>query len=147
MLGTMSDGGARFPIRFTGANKAMVVLGMTPRTCYVDVTTDVLDVRFGWAFRCRARRSSITSIVDDTAPVWGWGAHGWRHVWLINGSSDNLLRIDLEPMARGRLLLLFPLRIRALRVGVVEPEALRAALGFGDGRPRDGDVDGTSDRP
>jgi hypothetical protein len=135
----MTDGSARFPIRFIGANKTMAVLGMTPRTCYVDVATDVLDVQFGWAFRCRTPRTSITSVTNDAAPVWGWGAHGWRHVWLLNGSSDNLLRIDLEPMARGRLLLLFPLRIRALRVSVEEPAALRAALGFGDERSADSD--------
>lgn len=125
MTSSTSDA-TRFAFRFTGANKAMVLLGLTPRTCYLELRGDDVVVQFGWAFRCRFPRTSITSITDDTEPVRAWGAHGWRRVWLVNGTSKALLRIDLEPLARGRVLL-FPLRIRALRLGIDDAAAFRTA--------------------
>ena len=117
----------RFPFRFTGANKAMAVLGLWPRTCYIDVTADDIVVRFGWAVHCRIPRASITSVVDDGESVYAWGAHGWRHVWLLNGTSKDLLRIVVDPMAPGRALV-GPLRIGALRCGIDDKEGFRAAL-------------------
>jgi hypothetical protein len=123
----MTSPNSRFPFRFTGVNKAMAVLGLNPRSCYAEVTDDELVVRFGWAFRCRVPRSSITAVGDDHAPVRGWGAHGWRHVWLVNGTSSGLVRIEIEPMARGWVTG-FPLRVRALRIGVEHPDDLRALL-------------------
>lgn len=100
---------------------------MSSRTCYAVVTADDLIVRFGWAFRCRVPRTSITAVAADSERVRAWGAHGWQHVWLVNRTSRDLTRIDIVPMARGRVLV-FPMRIRALRLGIDNPDGLRAAL-------------------
>jgi hypothetical protein len=105
----------------------MAVLGLLPRWCYVDVTPTTVVARMGWTFRASIERAAITSVRDDTGRVLGWGTHGWRGVWLINGSSSGIVRIDIEPPARARVLG-FPVRLRALRVALEDPAGFRAAL-------------------
>ena len=39
-----------FPVRFTGANRAMHLLGLHRGNAYVDVGVDTMRVRMGWAF-------------------------------------------------------------------------------------------------
>ena len=118
----------RFPVRFTGANKAMVVLGATPKTAYVDVTASELSVRFAFWFRAAVPRSSIRAVaLDGHQRVWGWGAHGWRGEWLINGSSSGVVRVELDPPGRARLMGL-SVQLRVFRVAVVDPAGLLEAL-------------------
>lgn len=89
--GVVDDSGddlrARFPIRFTGANRAMAVIGLLPGSCSVEVTDEAVAVRMGWAFRASIPRSSIRAVRDDHDRVGGWGAHGWRGTWLVNGPT------------------------------------------------------------
>jgi hypothetical protein len=118
----------RFPVRFTGVNRALAVLGMTSRNSFVDVTGDSVEVRMGWAFRVRFERSAITSAVLDHDRVLGWGVHGWRGKWLVNGSSSGLVRIELDPEARAKVLGV-TVRLAVLRVSVVNPDGLVEALG------------------
>jgi hypothetical protein len=120
-------GVARFPIRFTGANRAMCVLGLTTRSSYVEVTSTQLMVRMGWAFRATGALASVRSVGDDHGRVWGWGAHGWRGVWLVNGSSTGIVRVALDPAGRAATLG-FPVRLRVLRVAVEDPAGLQHAL-------------------
>ena len=64
----------RFPVRFTGANKAMVVLGATPKTAYVDVTASELSVRFAFWFRAgRAALVDPAVALDGHQRVPGYG--------------------------------------------------------------------------
>jgi len=118
---------ARFPIRFTGANRAMVVLGITPRGSYVDVDESTITVRMTWAFRARVPRRSVQQVDDDHDKVWGWGAHGWSGRWLVNGSSSRIVRIDLDPEGRARVCGV-PVKLRTLRVSVEDPVGLIEAL-------------------
>jgi hypothetical protein len=113
----------RFPILFTGLNKAMTALGLTAGNSYVEVGSDVLIVRMGWAFRAEAPRASVRSVAEDEGGVWGWGAHGWRGVWMVNGSSRNLVRVDFDPPGSARTLG-WPIVLRALRVSVEDPAGL-----------------------
>jgi hypothetical protein len=117
----------RFPILFTGANKAMAVLGILPRWGHLDVDDDEVRVRMSWAFHAVIPRASIQSATPYSGPVYGWGAHGWRGAWLVNGSSKNLVDLEIAPPARARTLV-FPLRLRKLRVSVVDPDGLIDAL-------------------
>lgn len=126
MTGTTA-GGHRYPIRFTGLNRAMAVLGLTPRSSYVEVTTSMLEVRMGWGFHASVPLASVRSADHDHDRVWGWGAHGWRGVWLVNGSSSGIVRIEIDPPARARTAGL-PVKLRTLRVSVESPDALIAAL-------------------
>lgn len=120
----------RFPIRFSRVNRLMVALGITPRGSYVDVTPTELVVCLGWAFRARIPRSSVRSVAPDAARVTGWGAHGWRGVWLVNGSSKGIVRVEIEPAAKATCSGV-PVKLRTLRVSLVDPDDFQAAMRAG----------------
>jgi len=117
----------RFPILFTGLNRAMVALGLSPRRSWVEVGDDLLRVRMSWAFSLDAPLVNVRDARPDTGRVGGRGVHGWRRRWLVNGSSSGLVRIDLSPPVRGRMGPI-PIGIRQLRVSVEDPDGLVAAL-------------------
>ena len=118
---------ARFPIRFTGANHAMGMVGMTPSRCYVEVDDEHVRVRMGMWFELDTERSVVHSAAADHERVLGWGVHGWRDRWLVNGSSSGIVRLTLAPSARAWMGPV-PLRVRVLRVSVEDPDGLIAAL-------------------
>jgi hypothetical protein len=66
-------------------------------------------------------------VAVDPQRVGSWGVHGWRGRWLVNGSSENVVRIELDPPARARVLG-FPVRLTQLRVSIVRPDDLIDAL-------------------
>jgi hypothetical protein len=124
----------RFPIRFTGVNRAMVILGVAPERSRVEVDDGELRVRMSWVFALDAPRARVRSASRDHAPVRGWGAHGWRGKWLVNGSSQGLVRIEFSPAVRARCAG-FPVRVSVLRVSLEDPDALLAALATKPGAP------------
>jgi hypothetical protein len=93
----------------------------------VEVGNDRLRVRMSWAFRLDAPLVNVRDAQPDTGRVWGWGVHGWRGRWLVNGSSSGLVRIDLDPPGRA-FIGPIPLTVRELRVSVEDPDGLLAAL-------------------
>lgn len=99
------------------------------RLSRVIVTDSDLEVQLGIAFRAAVPRSSIVSVRRWTGLVFGWGAHGWRGRWLVNGSSKGIVVLHIEPAARGRVLG-FPVKLRELAISMETPEALVAALGL-----------------
>ena len=80
-----------------------------------------------WAFSGRVPRSSIIGAVRVSGPVLGWGAHGWRGRWLINGSSRGLVRVSIEPAGRGRCLFV-PVKLRELTLSLEQPDEFLAAI-------------------
>jgi hypothetical protein len=120
---------ARFPIRFTGVGKAMVILGVVAEQCRVEVDDGELRVRMAWLFRLDVPRAYVRSVARDDRQMFGWGsgAHGWRGKWLVNGSSSGHVRIDLDPPGRGRVAGL-PVQVRELVVSVEDRDALVGAL-------------------
>ena len=117
----------RFPIRFTGANQLMGLVGMVPSRCYVDVDDTHLRVRMGMWFELDTERTVVRSVAPDQGRVLGWGVHGWRGHWLVNGSSSGLVRFEFEPSVRAWMGPA-PLRVRVLRVSVDDPDGLVAVL-------------------
>jgi hypothetical protein len=123
----MSAQPRRFPIRFTGANRTMGLIGITRPRCYVEVGADRIRVRMGWAFAAELPRSSVRSATNDHDRVLGWGVHGWRGKWLVNGSSSGIVRVEIDPPDVARVLV-FPVQLGVLRVSVDQPEELIAYL-------------------
>jgi hypothetical protein len=108
--------------RFTRA--LMTVLLAGPRRSKILVDDDNVEVTMGvggWAFSGHVPRSTITDVAPTDGPVWAWGAHGWNHRWLVNGSSEGLVRLTLEPHARARTLGI-PLRVRELTLSLADPD-------------------------
>ncbi len=99
------------------------LLGSGRRFSRVTLNDDMIAVRLGWAFTAVVPRASIVAARPKQDRVWGWGAHGWGGRWLVNGSSQGLVTLDIEPEERGRVCG-FPVKLRELTVSLVEPEAL-----------------------
>ena len=118
----------RFTIRYgRWCGWLLGLIGIGRRFSGVEVTTTEVVVTMGWAFRWRFPRAAIVSVEHDHDRVWGWGVHGWRRVWLVNGSSHGLVRIVIDPAVRGRVVMV-SCRIDTVRVSVEDPDGLIAAL-------------------
>ena len=119
----------RFAIRYDRwCGWLLGLLGIGRRFSGVEVSDDAVTITMGWAFRWRFPRASIVTVARDHDRVWGWGVHGWRRDWLVNGSSHGLVRIVVDPAVRGRVVLV-PWRVDTVRVRVDDPDGLIGAIG------------------
>jgi hypothetical protein len=118
----------RFPIRFDRVYAILSsALFISPSDSYVEIGPEEVVVRMAWAFRARFARSTVESTVPvDTKPL-SRGVHGFAGRWLVNGSGDGILRINLSPPQRAYTLG-FPVRLRELMVSVEDPRALAFAV-------------------
>jgi hypothetical protein len=105
----------------------MALLGLTRGGSWVEVGDRSLRVRMNWAFRMDVPLDQVRSAAPHDGRVWSWGVHGWGGRWLVNGSSAGIVRVDLAPPGRARVLG-FPIRVRELLVSVEDPEGLIRAL-------------------
>jgi hypothetical protein len=123
-------GSRQFPISFTKANRA-VLRGMLipPRSAYVEVTDDTIEVRMGWAFSARIPRRLVARTGPGKPPAIPFtaGAHGWRGRWLVNGSPDGIVEIELSEPGRASTLGV-PIRLKTLSVSLEDPEGFLAAV-------------------
>jgi hypothetical protein len=127
-MATTSAASTRYEFRYDRWCGWMLgLLGMGRRVSRVEVAPDDVVVVMGWAFRVTIPRSSVVDVERSDGFVAGWGVHGWRGRWLVNGSSRGLVRMRIDPPAPSRVVG-FPGRLRELRVSVVEPDALVAHL-------------------
>jgi hypothetical protein len=133
-----SLGEGEFELRFNAFNRVvMTALLCGPRTCHVVLSGERLDVSMGiggWVFSASVPRSSLGAAARVTGPVTGWGAHGWRGRWLINGSSSGLVRVSIDPPGRGRCTG-FPVKLKALTLSLEQPDEFIAALADGANQP------------
>jgi hypothetical protein len=117
----------RFEVRYDRWCGWLIGLcGMGRRFSSVAVSDDAVRIVMGWAFRATIPRSSITAIRRSDGPVFGWGVHGWRGRWLVNGSSHGLVTISIDPPVASRVVGL-PGRLRQVTVSLVDPDAFEAA--------------------
>jgi len=118
----------RIPILFDRWYAALsTALGLFPSSSYLQVTNDVVHVRMGWAFRAAFPKSAIASTEITSRSVVSRGVHGFAGRWLVNGSGQGLVIINLNPLQRCHVLGL-PLRLKQLIVSVAEPGALVSLL-------------------
>ena len=96
-------------------------------SAYVEVDDLEVRVQMGWTFSAVIPRATIANVAEVHRRVISRGAHGWRGDWLVNGAGDGLVRIEVEPRVRGRVLGV-PVRVRTLTVSVDDPRELVAAI-------------------
>lgn len=69
-----------------------------------EVAGDSVRIQMGWSFRATIPKRHIvgSTRVDD----WqlSYGVHGWGGRWLVNGSSDGLVRLTIDPPAPASVL-------------------------------------------
>lgn len=124
----MKDAHRRIPIRFERWYALISsALLLFPSDSYVDVGEDEVECRMGWAFRARFPRSAVSGAKRFERRPLSRGVHGFAGRWLVNGSGDGILVVELEPPQRCRVLGV-PLRLRQLLVSVDDPEALAERL-------------------
>ena len=127
--GTMSSGKLqRFPILFDGWYDILSsTLLLPPSSSYVEVDSEQVCVRMGWAFHSCFPRTAVASVAETHDIPLSRGVHGFAGRWLVNGSGQGILTIDLKPGQRGYVMG-FPVRLRQLMVSVAEPAVLAAVL-------------------
>ena len=128
MVGASPPRLARFPINFDrwyGGFSRM--LGLPPATAYVEVGEQEVEVRMGWAFRSRFPRSAVRSISPSAQAPLSRGVHGFGGRWLVNGSSQQVMTLVLNPAQRAYVLGL-PVSLSELSVSVADAAAVGAAL-------------------
>ncbi len=127
--GIMSGGKPqRFPIRFDpwyGVLSRMLFL--SPAGSYVEVDNQQVRVQMSWAFRSCFPRAAVVSAEEAHERPLSRGVHGFAGRWLVNGSGQGIITIDLAPNQRGYVMG-FPIRLQQLMVSVTEPNALAVAL-------------------
>ena len=127
---TEDDGPAprRFPIRFDAWYRILsTAVFLPPSSAYVEVKGDDVQVRMGWAFRSRFSVAAVASVTEARGRPLSRGVHGFTGRWLVNGSGQGLLTIDLRPAQRAYVMG-FPVRLSHLMVSVTEPLVLAAVL-------------------
>jgi hypothetical protein len=110
----------------------MTPLLLGARHATVRLTADTLLVRMGWAFRAEIPRSSIRRAARHRDASWAIGVHSDLRLtsWLVNGSRQGIVFLDLDPPAKGRSGP-FPITIRRLGLGLDDPDGFLRALGVG----------------
>lgn len=111
----------------TWNGRLLGALGLGPRHSSVVVGDDEVTVRMGWGFSAAIPRESIVSVGADDGRVWGWGVHGWKDTWLVNGTSRGLVKFTIEPATRARVCFIH-LDLRVLRVSVADRDTLLSSL-------------------
>ena len=100
-----------------------VPFGLGPKRSEVRVDGDTLRVKMGWGFRADIPLASIANAEPNDDRVYSWGVHGWRGRWLVNGSSNGVVELTIDPPARAYVMGA-PVTLRTLWVAVTDPDAL-----------------------
>lgn len=123
------DPSTRFLIKFDAPYALLsTALLIFPSDSYVEIAGNQVSVRMSWAFRATFDRSHVTGASPLGKRIrLTRGVHGWAGRWLVNGSGDGILGIDLEPRQRAYVMGV-PVSLRQLQVSVGDPHALARAL-------------------
>jgi hypothetical protein len=102
-------------------------LGLGPKRSDVSIHDDTLHVAMGWAFSADIPLPSVKGARLSRERVFAWGVHGgWRGRWLVNGSSQGIVELTIDPPVKATAMGV-PITLRVLLVSVTDPSALIAA--------------------
>ena len=119
----------RFALRYGWSRLLLTLLGLGPGRSAVDVDDVEVRVRMGWAFRAAIPRADARGAERRDIKAWmGIGVHGWGGEWLVNGSTQGVVTIEIDPPAPARVIGVVPVRLRRVHVSVTEPDALVTTL-------------------
>ncbi len=103
------------------------VLGLGPSRAWIDIDTTTVEVSMGWAFQATFPRSAVQRATVSDRQFFSLGVHGRDGRWLVNGTMKGLLRIDLDPEQRARVLRR-DVALNTLDISVERPAEVLAAL-------------------
>jgi len=120
----------RFPIRFDNWYVILsIAVLVPPSSSWVELDDQEVRVQMGWAFRARFPRTAVVAVTEMQSRPMSRGVHACAGGWLVNGSGQGILTIDLIPTQRAYVIG-FPLKLKKLMVSVTKPQALATALTF-----------------
>jgi hypothetical protein len=108
-------------------------LGLGPKRAVIRMSATHLHIKLGWAFEADIPLTSVAEIRRGQRVIDGWGARGRQGIWVVNGSSNDIVEVAIDPpvdarAARRRV------GLHLLRISVSGPysliEALRARRGL-----------------
>ncbi len=120
----------RFNISFSTFNRVlMTILLIWPSRSGATVTDDHVHVRMGWAFDGLIPLDQIKSAAASKKPRFaGWGVHGWRGTWTVNGSDRGMVELQIDPPIHARTVI-FAIRPHTLYLSLDDPEGFIEELG------------------
>jgi hypothetical protein len=119
---------ARFPIAYSKSMRVLLgSLGLGASRAWVDVGDISVQVHMGWAFRATFKRSAVRGAELSNRDVISQGVHGRDGRWLVNGTTQGVVRIDLAPDQEARAIGR-RVRLSSVEVSVEDPDALLTAL-------------------
>jgi hypothetical protein len=117
-----------FAIRYGSVSgRVLGAMGLGRGRSGVTVGDESVYARMGWGFRATIPINSIASATLLNRRTWSFGVHGWRGKWLVNGSSEGLVVITVDPAAPARMTGI-PVKLRVLRISLEDPDAFIAAV-------------------
>jgi hypothetical protein len=119
----------RFEIGYSRFNAVLFgLLGLPRRWSSVELVDEQIVVRMGWAFRARIPVTRVAEAAVAERPFVGWGVHGWRGRWLVNGSLRGIVSIAVDPPVRA-FVVFVPVALRTVSISLADPERFLQALG------------------
>jgi hypothetical protein len=105
----------------------LAACGMGRRRTRIALTDSVLRVRAGIWFRVQIDRQSVRRVSRERDVWWAIGVHtDLRSRWLVNGSPRNIVALELDPPARGRMAGI-AIKVRRLGLSLEDPERFISA--------------------
>ncbi len=99
-------------------------LGLGPKRSGVSIHDDTLHVAMGWGFSADIPLASVRDARLSHGRVFAVGVHGgWRGRWLVNGSSQGIVELTLDPPVRATAMGVST-TLRVLMVSVTDPSEL-----------------------
>lgn len=118
----------RFPITYGITMRAFGgLLGLGPRKAWIDVDSNTVEIRMGWAFHAKFPRTAVKLAGLSDRRSFSLGVHGRNGSWLVNGTMSGLVRLDLDPEQRASVLGR-DVRLTIVDVSVALPKKLLSAV-------------------
>jgi hypothetical protein len=109
-----------YTFRYGIMRPLLSLVGLGPKFTRVVFHERTLEVRFGYGFRAEIPFSAIYNAKPEPGMIGGVGVHGWRGVWLVNGSAQGLVGFDVDQKIKAKSLG-FPIRMLHLRMSLSQP--------------------------
>ncbi|GAB6904038.1 hypothetical protein [Kineosporia succinea] len=87
-----------------GMRLLLGALACGPSVSGIVVSDESVRVWMGWAFQATIPRHAIAAADLEERAVISIGVHGWRGTWLVNGTTRQLVRIQLNVGVQARVL-------------------------------------------
>jgi hypothetical protein len=102
-------------------------LGLGPNRALIWMSDTNLHVKLGWAFAADIPLAAIVEMRRGQRVIDGWGVRGRRGTWFVNGSSNDIVEITIDPPIQARASRR-RVELRCLQISVRGPDSFIEAV-------------------